>query len=83
MLQNEVVNLLIQVIKNWQVLAITIALVLYMALVNYVARTYHQPRFVSKTKPRKSKSKAKAKSSASAITEDVDSNAALGLEEAR
>jgi len=82
MFQNEVVNLLIQVIKSWQVIAITVALVLYMFLVNYVARTHHRPRFVSKSKPRKSKSKAASKAKPSgAVTEDEDSNAALGLEE--
>ena len=72
-------DLLIQVVKSWQVLAITGALVLYMFLVNYVARTYHRPRFVSKSKPRKSKSRAKSESPV--ITEDEDANAALGLEE--
>ncbi|MDR1858757.1 MAG: hypothetical protein LBQ69_04735 [Treponema sp.] len=76
-------NLLIQVAKSWQVLAMTAALVLYMALVNYVARTYRQPRFVSKSMPRKSRPKAprKAKSDGPVVTKDGDSNEALGLEE--
>ena len=74
--------MLIEVIKSWQVLVMTGALVLYMFLVNYVARTYHQPRYVSKSKPRTSKAKAaKAQPKEVEITEDDDPNAALGLEE--
>ena len=50
MFQKEVLDLLFQVIQSWQVLVITIALVLYLCLVNFVARTYRRPRFVSKKK---------------------------------
>jgi|TergutMp193P3_1026864.scaffolds.fasta_scaffold341303_2 hypothetical protein len=80
MFQNEVANLIAEVVQSWQVIAMTIAIVLYMLLVNYVARTYHRPRFISKSKPRKSA--AKAKPSGPVVTEDTDPNAALGLEEA-
>jgi hypothetical protein len=50
-------ELLSQVITSWQVLAVTGAVVLYMCLVNYVARTYHRPR-LSKSKPKRKKEKA-------------------------
>jgi len=78
MFSKEFMGLFFQIIKTWQVLAITVALVAYMFLVNYVSRTYHRPRFASKLKPRKSKAEAKAKAAA----EDENSNEALGLEEA-
>ncbi|MDR2922751.1 MAG: hypothetical protein LBU85_05355 [Treponema sp.] len=52
-------NLLFQVIKSWQVIAVSVALILYMSLVSYAARTHHKPASVSKTKPKK-KEKNKA-----------------------
>jgi hypothetical protein len=58
MFSDELMELLIQVIKSWQVIAITAALVVYMFMVSYVSRTYHRPTFVSRSKPQKSKKKA-------------------------
>ena len=60
MFSKELTELLIQVIKSWQVIAVTVALVLYISLVKYVGRTHHRPSFVSKSKPQKSKKKAAA-----------------------
>ena len=80
MFQGNVASLLLLVVQSWQVIVITIALVLYMALVNYVARTYHQPRFVSMLKPRRKKTNSKA--AGPEMTEDSNPNDALGLEEA-
>ena len=75
--------LLFQIIQSWQVIAVTIVLILYMFLVNYVARTYHRPQSVSKSRPRKSGiSRAKAlKQAIPEVADSTDSNAALGLEE--
>jgi len=53
MFSEELSNLLFQVIKSWQVIAVTIALILYMSLVSYAARAHHKPVFVSRTKPKK------------------------------
>jgi uncharacterized membrane protein len=58
MFHRELLELLFQVVKSWQVIATTVALVLYMFLVGYAARTYH-PSFVSKSKPQKKAKKAK------------------------
>jgi len=55
MFSKELTELFIQVIESWQVIAVTIALVVYMYLVGYVARRYHRPHSVSKSKPRKVK----------------------------
>jgi len=57
MFSNELTGLLIQVVQSWQVIAVTVVLVLYMFLVNYAARTHHRPSYVSKSKPKKSKKK--------------------------
>ena len=50
MFNEELRNLLIQVLTSWQVLAVTVVLVLYIFLVNYVARIYHRRRQPPKAK---------------------------------
>ena len=61
---------------------VTVVLVLYVFLVNYVARSYHTPLFVSRSKPQKAKVK-KTKADKPAKAKPVDnSNEELGLEEA-
>ena len=79
MSSGDLTALLLQVIKSWQVIAISVALVLYMFLVNYVARTYHRPRSVSKSKPRKAKAKEENKNKKEKPAENT--NAELGLTE--
>jgi energy-converting hydrogenase Eha subunit F len=49
-------NLLPQVITSWQVWAVILALILYMYLVGFVARTHHRIR----PKPKRKKKKVKA-----------------------
>ena len=75
--------LLLQVVKSWQVIAVTVVLVLYMYLVGYVARIYHHPISVSRSKPRRLRiSKAKdLKKAMPEVSDSNDGNAALGLEE--
>jgi hypothetical protein len=65
----ELSSLLLQVITSWQVLAITGAVVVYLYLVAYVARTYHRPRMASGLKPKKAK---KVKSAAPATVSNDD-----------
>ena len=67
--------MLIQVISSWQVLAVTVVLVLYVFLINFVARIYRpsrrpRMRILPKSKPEGSEVLA-----SSAETDD------LGLEE--
>jgi hypothetical protein len=57
MFSDELMGLLPQVIKSWQVIAATIAVVLCIYFANYVARLYHRPRSVSKSKAKKVKAK--------------------------
>jgi len=59
MFSDELRNLLIQVIKSWQVIAVTIVVVLYFSLVNYASRAHKKPAFVSKIKPKKKDKKEK------------------------
>ena len=77
MFNSELRNLLVQVIASWQVLAVTGVLIVYIFLINYVARTYHRrPRQPSM--PKKAKAE-KSKTPDSAAKSDNDE---LGLEEA-
>ena len=72
MFNAEVRKLLLEVISSWQVWVVTVVLVLYVFLVNYVARLYHRPyRFIG---PMRSKSKKDA----GAAGPEVDE---LGLED--
>jgi len=61
MFSEELRNLLFQVIKSWQVIAVSIALILYMSLVSYATRKHHKPAFVSKIKPKKKEKTKKEK----------------------
>jgi len=72
MFSDELKSLLFQVIKSWQVIAVTVVLVLYISLVNYAARAHKKPAFVSKIKPKKKEKKEKAKKEAPKGSEDGD-----------
>ena len=82
MFTKEVFDLLIQVIKSWQVIAVTIAIILYMSLVSYAARAYRRPRGVSKTKPRRKRAEIAAAGPEEVTSSSSDVNEDLGLEEA-
>ena len=72
MFGREIRQLLIQVISSWQVLAVTIVLVIYISIVNYVARLqYRSSRKPLLRKPRRKKSE---------VTPSPESDE-LGLEE--
>jgi len=72
MFSEELKGLLIQVIKSWQVIAVSIALVLYISLVNYAARAHKKPVSVSKLKPKKKEKKEKPKKEKSKPQETED-----------
>jgi hypothetical protein len=44
MISEELLTILRQVISSWEVLVVTVVLILYFFLVFYVARLYHRPR---------------------------------------
>ena len=81
MFSKEMINLAIQLISTWQVIAVTVVLVLFVFLINYVAKPHHQPLFVSKAKPKKAKSAAKAEKTDKKKSADEAINDELGLEE--
>jgi len=77
MFSSEIKNLLIQVISSWQVIAVTVVLVIYISIVNYVAR-------IRSRNPRRSSTpsipKDKKKKPEKQVHSDTDD---LGLEEAK
>ena len=80
--QINLFELLKQVIMSWQVIAITLVLLIYISIVFHISKTYHKPR-VKKAKVKK----AKAQPASKPENEDdlpihEDSNDELGLEEA-
>ena len=71
----EVREMLIQVITSWQVIAVTVALVMYISLVSYVARIRHG----SYSSKRKKKANKAVLSSGPEIVKGDDE---LGLDDA-
>jgi len=81
-----VIELLKQVIVSWQVIAVTIGVLLYLQLVFYVSRNKRGPGKIHKMSEKKGQSKAEkpAKAAAKEAEEDhsgKSSNDELGLEE--
>ena len=74
MFSEEVKNLLVEVITSWQVLAVTVVLIIYVFIVNSVARLHHRPRHL----PLPRAAKARSKSTEAPAPSEADE---LGLEE--
>jgi hypothetical protein len=80
MFSKEFIDLLTQVIKSWQVIAVAIVFILYVKIVSYVGRGYHVPK-----RKRVRAKKEKAAPAPAASHEESgggSSNDELGLEEA-
>jgi len=82
MFSQEVGKLLIQVIKSWEVLFVTVGLVLYIFIVNYVSRSHYRPKVakVKKVKVKKAEPVIEASEDDDEDSHD-SSNDELGLEE--
>ena len=80
MFSEELKTLLFQVITSWQVIAVTVVLILYFFLVSYVARLYHSPRSFSSFSAKPKKFKEAPPEPPSEEEEEVDDEA-LGLED--
>ena len=65
-------DLLVQVITSWQVIFITVVLILYFFLVFYVARLYRKPRTPSLFSTPRSPAKKKTQKAESTEPEIVD-----------
>jgi flagellar biosynthesis/type III secretory pathway M-ring protein FliF/YscJ len=74
MFSDELKKMLIQVISSWQVLAVTGVLVVYIFLVNYVAKLYHRRR----PKPLPASKKEEAQALAPSGDEDLNEEESAG-----
>lgn len=82
MFSENVMALLKEVITSWQVIAVTVVLILYLNIVLYAARAYHAPRLSNRIsfkrkKPKQDDILAPSDSDSS----DSSANDELGLEE--
>ncbi|MDR2303392.1 MAG: hypothetical protein LBE10_02235 [Treponema sp.] len=80
MFSKELKDMLLQVVISWQVLAVTVGVILYFFLVSYVGRNYRRPRHASA----KLISKASHASEAAAAGDEEEQTSEdedLGLEE--
>jgi len=79
-----VIELLKQVITSWQVIAVTIAIILYLQLVLLASRKRRSPKAISKLSEKPAKAK-KAQPAAASAPEEAgagkSTNEELGLEE--
>jgi hypothetical protein len=80
MFSKEFIDLLTQVIKSWQVIAVAIVFILYVKIVSYVGRGYHIPKR-KKVKVKKEKAEP-VPAAGPEESGDGSSNDELGLEEA-
>ena len=60
MFNSEVRELLISVIRSWQVLGVTIVLILYFTLINYIGKNHPRRQGKKKLKPLKKQEAVKA-----------------------
>ncbi|MCL2244597.1 MAG: RNA polymerase I-specific transcription initiation factor RRN3 family protein [Treponema sp.] len=82
MFSKEFLELLTDILKSWQVIAITIVLAIYMYIVSYVSRAHHRPMSVKKVKTSAKKEKVEQAPGPEETESSLDSNDELGLEEA-
>ena len=80
MFNEEIRAMLGEVIRSWQVIAVTIVLVIYLTIVKNVARTQHRHRIPSI--PKVKKEKAPTPMPDSELAPGSDDSDELGLEEA-
>jgi len=71
MFSGGLTELLFLVIKSWQVIAMTIVVVLFLYLVNYFTHGYYRPRFVSRAKPKRARRKRSRKPAQQDISNDI------------
>jgi len=73
MFSSEVRRMLVQVISSWQVIAVTVVLIIYISVVNYVARIYKRGSRRSSVPivPKEKKGDKKSKTPAPLITDEL------------
>ena len=70
-------DLIIEVISSWQVIVVTVVILLYIFFVNFVTRDHYRRNHLSQPKVQKAKAKSKPKKGSS---DEVTDDSELGLE---
>ena len=74
-------DLILEVISSWQVIVVTVVVLLYIFFVNFVSRDHYRRNNLSQPKVQKVKVKAKAKTKPKKdSSEEVTDDSELGLE---
>jgi len=86
-MQPNLFDVIKQVFSSWQVIAITLFLILYIHIVSYVSRRYHRPRALKKKKlnlfkKNKNKTAVVLNTGPEEALSSSNANDELGLEEA-
>lgn len=82
MFEKNIFQLLKEVVTSWQVIVVTIALILYLNIVFYTAKAYRNPIIKKITIRKKKKPKTEDATAAPESSDNKDdSNNDLGLEE--
>jgi flagellar biosynthesis/type III secretory pathway M-ring protein FliF/YscJ len=83
MFSKEFFELFTQIIKSWQVIAVSVVLIVYLYIVSYVSRSYHRPRVKKAKAPKVKKAEAAAAKGPEETksSESGNTNEELGLEE--
>jgi hypothetical protein len=72
MISNELKNLLIQTVTSWQVIVVTLALIVYFSLVSYIVRFHHKLNVAAPKTKSKLKKEKKAPAKIAAATKDAE-----------
>jgi hypothetical protein len=83
MFSKEFLELLTEIVKSWQVIAVTVALFIYLRIISSVAKAYRRPKFkiAKPAKMAKAAEPAIHEAGPEEISGGGDSNEELGLEE--
>jgi heme exporter protein D len=78
--QESFFDILKQILTSWQVIAVTVVIIIYLHIVSFFARAYRIRR-IKKTRARQVFQSAQSAEGPEEVETSSDSNDALGLEE--
>jgi len=76
MFTGDVFELLKHVITSWQVIVVTLVVIIYLRIVTYMARSYRRPQSIKKLSFKKKKAPTPPAESMNAVLPDTDSSVA-------
>ncbi|MDR0389093.1 MAG: hypothetical protein LBH73_03415 [Spirochaetaceae bacterium] len=77
MFSSDFFRLIKQVVFSWQVVGVTLVLIIYLSLVFYVARLYHRPKRYGFSAPKKNRKNAETVSAAPVQVDEDEEDLSL------